>query len=58
MSKLNILWASMWGNAEDVARNTEELAKSKGLETNLQEMNDVSIDDLKQMEKNFNKFLI
>lgn len=50
MSKLNILWASMWGNAEDVARNTEELAKSKGLETNLQEMNDVSIDDLKQME--------
>ena len=40
MSKLNILWASTWGNAEDVAKHTEELAKSKGIETNLQEMND------------------
>ena len=50
MSKLNILFATMWGNAEDVAKHTEELAKNKGIETNLQEMNQVSIEDLKQME--------
>ena len=34
MSKLNILFATMWGNAEDVAKHTEELAKNKGIETN------------------------
>ena len=50
MSKLNILFATMWGNAEDVAKRTEELAKEKGLETNVQEMNEISIEDLKQME--------
>ena len=50
MSKLNILFATMWGNAEDVAKHTEELAKNKGIEKNLQEMNQVSIEDLKQME--------
>ncbi len=50
MSKLNILFATMWGNAEDVAKHTKELAKNKGIETNLQEMNQVSIEDLKQME--------
>ena len=33
MSKLNILFATMWGNAEDVAKHTEELAKNKGIET-------------------------
>ena len=44
--KLNILWASMWGNAEDVANNFKDIAESKGHDVDMQELNDVSIDAL------------
>ena len=38
MTKLNILWASMWGAAEDVAKMTEEKAIEQGLEVNMKEI--------------------
>ena len=44
--KLNILWASMWGNAEEVANNFKDIAESKGHDVDMQELNDVSIDAL------------
>ena len=47
--KLNILWASMWGNAEDVANNFKDIAESKGHDVDMQELNDVSIDTLALM---------
>ena len=48
--KLNILWASMWGNAEDVAVNFKDIAESKGHEVDMQELNDVSMDALALMK--------
>ena len=48
--KLNILWASMWGNAEDVATNFKQIAEDNQHEVNIQELNDVSMDALSQMK--------
>ena len=39
---INILWASMFGNAEDVARNFEDIARKRNHEVNLIELNDVT----------------
>tara|TARA_Y100001972_G_scaffold120130_1_gene162232 strand:+ start:3579 stop:4016 length:438 start_codon:yes stop_codon:yes gene_type:complete len=50
MTKLNILWASMWGAAEDVAKMTEEKAIEQGLEVNMKEMNSVTMQDLQTMD--------
>ena len=49
-SKINILWASMSGTAENVAKEFEKLALQKGLTTNLKELDDVSINDLSNMK--------
>ena len=40
--RLNILWASMWGNAEMVAKKLNHIAKEKGIEADLKEMDDIS----------------
>jgi sulfite reductase alpha subunit-like flavoprotein len=48
MVKVNILWASMFGTAEDVAIDVHEKVKDKGVE--IFEMNDVSIEDFQAME--------
>ena len=50
MTKLNILWASMWGAAEDVAKMTEEKAIEQGLEVNMMEMNSVTMQNLQTMD--------
>lgn len=48
MVKVNILWASMFGTAEDVANDVHEKVKDKGIE--IFEMNDVSMEDFQAME--------
>ena len=48
MVKVNILWASMFGTAEDVANDVHEKVKDKGVE--IHEMNDVSMEDFQAME--------
>jgi len=48
MVKVNILWASMFGTAEDVAIDVHEKVKDKGVE--IFEMNDVSMEDFQAME--------
>ena len=48
-NKLNILWASMSGTAENVANNLNEKAKSMGFDTNLLELNQVTINELSKM---------
>ena len=48
MVKVNILWASMFGTAEDVANDVHEKVKDKGVE--IFEMNDVSMEDFQAME--------
>jgi len=51
MSKVNILWASMFGTAEDVANDVfESTSKELGAEIEINEMNDVSIDSFKEMK--------
>ena len=40
---LNILYASQTGTAEDLAYEINDLAKSKSIETNLHELDDISI---------------
>ena len=51
MSKVNILWASMFGTAEDVANDVYESTKdSLGVEVEINEMNEVDIDSFKDME--------
>jgi sulfite reductase (NADPH) flavoprotein alpha-component len=47
---INILWASMTGNAEDVADNFEVIAKKRNHEVNLVELNDVTADKLQEMK--------
>ena len=47
---INILWASMFGAAEDVAYDLDDKAKSKGFETNVKELNDVTLEDLQSMK--------
>ena len=49
-NELNILWASMSGNAEDVAKILDEKAKNMGLKTNKVELNDVSMSDFVKMK--------
>lgn len=51
MSKVNILWASMFGTAEDVANDVYESMKdSLGVDVEINEMNEVDIDAFKDME--------
>ena len=47
MSTINIIWASMFGTAEDVAYDVFEDQKSNGVA--IHEMNDVSMDQFKEM---------
>ena len=49
-NKLNILWASMSGTAENVANNLNEKAKSMGFDTNQLELNQVTMNDLSLMK--------
>ena len=48
--KLNILWASMSGTAENVANNLNEKAKLKGFDINKLELNQVTMNDLSNMK--------
>lgn len=48
MVKANIIWASMFGGAEDVAKDVYEEVKDMGVE--IHEMNDVSMEALQAME--------
>ena len=49
-NKLNILWASMSGTAENVANKLNEKAKSMGFDTNQLELNQVTMNDLSLMK--------
>ena len=51
MAKLNILFASEMGNAIDVADNTFLFASEQGIEAEQFELNDVSMEDLRNMKK-------
>ena len=48
---LNILYASQTGTAEDLAYEINDMAKSKSIETNLKELDDISMDKLQEMSK-------
>ena len=48
--ELKILWASMWGAAEEVAGRGKTLAESKNIDAEMIELNDVSMDQLKEMK--------
>ena len=48
---LNILYATMWGNAEMVAKKLNHIAEEKGFTTKVAEMNDVSMEELCEMKK-------
>ncbi|OUU25144.1 MAG: hypothetical protein CBB97_10400 [Candidatus Endolissoclinum sp. TMED37] len=48
--KISILWASMFGNAEDVAHNFEDIARKRNHEVDLLELNDVTADKLQEMK--------
>ncbi len=48
--KLNILWASMSGNAENVANVLNQKAVTLGFETNQLELNQVTMSDLSSMK--------
>ena len=41
MTKINVIYASEMGTAMGVADDVIELASSKGIETSLNEMNDI-----------------
>ena len=49
-NKINILWASMSGTAESVAKEFEQKVLSKGYEANTLELNEVSMNDLSNMD--------
>ena len=49
-TELNILWASMSGNAEDVAKVLNDKAQKMGIITNKVELNDVSMTDFAKMK--------
>ena len=49
-TELNILWASMSGNAEDVAKLLNDKAQKMGFTTNKVELNDVSMTDFAKMK--------
>ena len=48
---LNILYATMWGNAEMVAKKLNHIAEEKGFTTKVAEMNDISMEELCEMKK-------
>ena len=48
--KINILWASMSGTAENVAKQFENKALDADFDVNIVELNDVSINELSNME--------
>ena len=51
MSKVNILWASMFGTAEDVANDVfDSTSKELGDNIQISEMNEVDIDSFKDMK--------
>ena len=49
-TELNILWASMSGNAEDVAKILNDKAQKMGFTTNKVELNDVSMTEFAKMK--------
>ncbi len=49
-TELNILWASMSGNAEDVAKILNDKAQKMGFITNKVELNDVSMMEFAKMK--------
>ena len=49
-NRLNILWASMSGTAENVANSLNEKAISVGINTNILELNQVTMKDLSNMK--------
>ena len=49
-TELNILWASMSGNAEDVAKILNDKAQKMGFITNKVELNDVSMKEFALMK--------
>ena len=49
-TKLNILWASMSGTAENVAKQFETKAINANFDVNIAELNDVSMNELSEME--------
>ena len=48
--KINILWASMSGTAENVAKQFENKALDADFDVNIVELNDVSMNELSNME--------
>ena len=46
---LHILWASMYGCAEEVAYNLKGLAESRSMEVVIKELNEVSIEQLAEI---------
>jgi sulfite reductase (NADPH) flavoprotein alpha-component len=52
MSKVNILWASMFGTAEDVANDVFDSASNEeGADIEISQLNDVTMDSFKDMKK-------
>ena len=50
-NKLYILYASQTGTAEDLANEINEMALSKNIETQLNELDDISLDEFKEIRK-------
>ena len=48
--KLDILYATQTGNAEEVAQNLSSLAKNKGFIVNINEMNHYSMDQFRKLK--------
>ncbi len=48
---INILYASQTGTAEDLAHDIHKTAKSNNIDCNLYELDDISIDKLREMTK-------
>ena len=48
--KLEILYATQTGNAEEVAQNLNSLAKSKGFIVNINEMNHYTMDQFRKLK--------
>tara|TARA_Y100000287_G_scaffold182739_1_gene180734 strand:+ start:80 stop:511 length:432 start_codon:yes stop_codon:yes gene_type:complete len=48
--KINILWASQFGNAEDVAHNFKDMAIKRAHDVEMTELNDVTAETLQEMK--------
>ena len=48
---LNILYATLWGNAEMVAKKLNHLAEEQGFKTKVAELNDISMEELCEMKQ-------